>query len=104
MNNSVIADTRIPSHPGAILREDVLPTLGLSVTAFARSIHVSRQTVHGILAEKKGLTPEMALRVGKFLGNGPGLWLRMQQAYDLALIQKQMSTELESIHTAEHAA
>lgn len=104
MNNSLMTDTRIPSHPGAILREDVLPTLGLSITAFARSIHVSRQTVHGILAEKKGITPEMALRVGKFLGNGPGLWLRMQQAYDLAIIQRQISVELESIHTAEHVA
>ena len=93
---------RIPTHPGEILREDTLPALGISVTAFARGLHVSRQTVHGILAEQKGITPEMALRIGKYLGNGPGMWLRMQQAYDLAVAQQGLAEELETIRRASY--
>ncbi|MHB8621903.1 MAG: HigA family addiction module antitoxin [Sulfuricaulis sp.] len=77
------APKRRPTHPGAILREDVLPTMRISVSEFARRISVSRQVLHRILAESHGITPEMALRIGEFLGNGPELWLRLQQDYDL---------------------
>jgi addiction module HigA family antidote len=72
-----------PTHPGAILREDVFPTLGISVTEFARHLGVSRQTLHAVLSEKSGVTPELALRLGAFLGNGPQLWIGMQSKYDL---------------------
>ncbi len=75
--------SRPPTHPGEILREDVLPALGLTVTAFANRIGVSRQTAHAVLAEKTALTPEMAVRVGKLCGNGPGVWVRMQAALDI---------------------
>ncbi len=75
--------TRAPTHPGAILREDVLPALGIPVSRLAEAIGVSRQALHKVLSGKSGVTPEMAVRLGAFLGNGPGLWLRMQQAYDL---------------------
>ncbi|MGH8232630.1 MAG: HigA family addiction module antitoxin [Rhodanobacteraceae bacterium] len=54
---------RTPTHPGAILRDDVLPALGLSVAETARRLHVSRQTVHELLAERKSFTPEMALPI-----------------------------------------
>ena len=72
-----------PVHPGEILRDDVLPTLRLSVTEAARQLGVARQTLHRILAGSAAVTPEMAVRLGKFCGNGPGLWLRLQQTYDL---------------------
>ncbi|HEX7484859.1 MAG TPA: HigA family addiction module antitoxin [Vicinamibacterales bacterium] len=72
-----------PVHPGEILREDVLPALRLSVTAAARQLGIARQTLHRILAERAAVTPEMAVRLGKFCGNGPGVWLRLQQAHDL---------------------
>jgi addiction module HigA family antidote len=72
-----------PVHPGEILREDVLPTLRLSVTDAAKQLGVSRQTLHRILAERAAVSPEMAVRLGKFCGNGPGLWLRLQQTHDL---------------------
>jgi addiction module HigA family antidote len=72
-----------PSHPGALLREHVLPGLKMPVTAAAKHLGISRQTLHRILAEKASITPEMALRIGKFCGNGPGIWLRMQHAHDL---------------------
>jgi addiction module HigA family antidote len=74
---------RAPTHPGSILRDDVLPALGLSVSEAARQLGVSRQTLHRILAGRQSITPEMALRLGRFCGNGPGLWLRMQQEHDL---------------------
>src|SRR5689334_18528378 len=73
---------REPTHPGAILREDVLPAIGEPVAVVARQLGVTRQHVHRILAEKAPVTPEMAVRLGKFCGNGPGLWLRMQQTYE----------------------
>ena len=74
---------RPPTHPGAILRDDVLPTLKISVSEAARQLGVTRQTLHRIMAGSHAVTPEMAVRLGKFCGNGPVLWLRMQQAYDL---------------------
>ena len=55
---------RPPTHPGVILREDVLPSLGLSVSEAARQLRVSRQTLHRILAGTSGVTPEMAVRLG----------------------------------------
>jgi addiction module HigA family antidote len=88
-----------PTHPGAILREDVLPALDMSVTAAAMSLGVSRQALHAVLSEKVGVTPEMALRVGKFCGNGPGLWLRMQQARDLWHAEQTMAETLAAIPT-----
>jgi addiction module HigA family antidote len=86
--------TRPPTHPGAILREDVLPALGLSVSEAARQLGVTRQTLHRIMAEKSSITPEMAARLGRFCGNGPGLRLRMQQAYDLWRAERELADEL----------
>ena len=65
---------RPPVHPGKILREDVLPTLGLSVSEAARRLGISRQQLHRVLACTHPITTGMALRIGKFAGNGPGLW------------------------------
>ncbi len=88
---------RAPIHPGEILREDVLSCLGISVTEAARRLGVSRQQLHRILACTNPITPRMALRIGRFAGNGPGLWLRMQQNYDLWQAEQQMKEELSKI-------
>lgn len=90
---------RPPVHPGEILREDVLKNLGLSVSEAARRLGVSRQQLHRVLACTHPITTEMALRIGKFAGNGPGLWLRMQQAYDLWYAEHQMADELSKIES-----
>ncbi len=90
---------RPPVHPGEILREDVLPTLGLSVSEAARRLGISRQQLHRVLACTHPITTDMALRIGKFAGNGPGLWLRMQQAYDLWYAENRMKDELSEIET-----
>lgn len=89
---------RTPTHPGAVLREDVLPALGISISEFSRMIGVSRQQVHKILAEERGISPEMALRIGKFVGNGASLWATMQQQYDLWKAENALASELSSIH------
>ena len=91
-----------PSHPGAILRDDVLPALGLSVSETARQLRVSRQMLHSILSERSAVSPEMAVRLGRFCGNGPGLWLRMQVEYDLWHAERRLHGEVERIprHTA----
>jgi antitoxin HigA-1 len=74
---------RRPIHPAEILREDVLPALDLTKTELAAALGISRQTLHGILSERQPVTVEMAVRLGHVLGNGPGIWLRLQQAHDL---------------------
>ena len=88
---------RPPTHPGVILREDVLPALGLSISEAARQLRVSRQTLHRILAGSSAVSPEMAVRLGKFCGNGAGLWLRMQEAFDLWHAERRLAEELDKI-------
>jgi addiction module HigA family antidote len=94
---------RCPTHTGEVLREDVLPALGMSVTDVATALNVTRQTLHRVPAGTTAVTPEMALRLGKFCGNGPGLWLRMQAAYDLWHAERRLSGELAAIKTAKVA-
>jgi len=89
---------RAPTHPGALLRDEVLPEMGLSVAGAARRLRVSRQTLHRILAGTSAVTPEMALRLGRLVGNGPTLWLRMQEAHDLWHAEQKLGEELEKIH------
>ena len=96
---------RVPTHPGAVLREDVLPGLpGMSVSAFARSLGVSRQTLHAVLAERSGVSAEMALRLGTLLGNGAQLWLDMQTRFDLWQAEAKLHDELGQMKPLEQLA
>jgi addiction module HigA family antidote len=79
------------------VREDVLPELRLSVAETARQLRVPRQTLHRVLAGRAPVTAEIALRLGRFCGNGPDLWLRMQQAHDLWHARERLGAELETI-------
>jgi len=74
---------RRPTHPGATLREDVLPALRMTQTEFAERLGVSRLSVSELLHEKRALSPEMAARLAKLLRTTPESWLRMQEAVDL---------------------
>jgi addiction module HigA family antidote len=95
---------RMPTHPGAILREDVLPAIGEPVMNVAKKLGVTRQHLHRVLAERAAVSPDMALRLGKFCGNGPDLWLRMQQAYDLWHAERALRKEIAKIPTAKARA
>ncbi len=86
-----------PAHPGSILRDDVLPALSLSVSEAARQLRVSRQMLHAILSERSAVSPEMAVRLGRFCGNGSGLWLRMQVGHDLWHAKRKLHDELTRI-------
>lgn len=83
MSKSLRNPDRRPTHPGAILREDVLPSLRMTQKEFADRLGVSRLTVSDVLHEKRPVTADMAMRLGRLLGNGPEIWLRMQQAVDI---------------------
>jgi addiction module HigA family antidote len=74
---------RKPTHPGAVLREDVLPGLGWTQIELANRLMVSRQTVSQLLHEEKAVTAEMAIRISSAVGGTPESWLNMQQAVDL---------------------
>jgi addiction module HigA family antidote len=72
---------RKPTHPGAVLREDVLPALHMTQTELARRLGVSRLTVSELLLEKRGLSPEIAVPIGRLLNTTPESWLQMQEAF-----------------------
>lgn len=89
----------LATHPGEILREDVLPALGRPKTEIARLLKVSRQTLYDILNEEKPVTPQMALRLSRLLGTAPRFWLNLQDNHDLAKLGESMADELEAIPT-----
>lgn len=74
---------RRPTHPGEILREDVIPALGITQGEFARNLGVSRRTVNEILQEKRPVTVDTAHRLARSLGTSPDVWLGLQQDVDL---------------------
>jgi len=94
-----------PPHPGDTLRDDVLPALGLSVTDAATQLGVTRVALSRVLNARAGISPEMALRLERWLGveNGgrAGVWLGMQAAYDLWHAQKTAKATLNKIKPAK---
>lgn len=73
---------RCPTHPGEMLREDVIPATKQSKAAIARMLGISRQHLHDILAERKPVSAEVAVRLAKLFGNEALFWIRMQGAHD----------------------
>jgi addiction module HigA family antidote len=71
----------------------------MTVTAAAKKLGVSRQTLHAILSERSAVTPEMAVRLGKFCGDGPDIWLRMQMAHDLWQAKRDLAESVKQIPT-----
>ena len=74
---------RKPTHPGELIREDLLPETGMSQTQLARLMGVSRRTVSEIVNERRRVTPDIAFRLAKVFNSTPEMWLNMQQAVDL---------------------
>ena len=95
---------RKPTHPGEILREDVLPALEITQGDLAEKLGVSRRTVSEILHGRRPVTPDMAIRIGRFCGNGPELWLRMQAALDLWKLERRNATAYRRIAAYRKAA
>ena len=78
-----------PPHPGRIVRQECLEPLGLSVTAGAKALGVSRIALSEIVNERRGISPEMAIRLAKAFGSTPEAWAGMQLAYDMAQAMEQ---------------
>src|SRR5580704_2796950 len=72
-----------PVHPGEIIKEDILPSVGLTVTAAAKALGVSRQMLHDILAQRKPLSVVMCLKLSRLFGGSPEVWMGLQAAFDL---------------------
>jgi addiction module HigA family antidote len=92
-----------PAHPGEILREDVLPALGLSVPEAAAQLGVPNAALGVLLGGHVPVTAEMAVRLGKFCGNGAAFWLRLQASYDLWHAERELRAEVERIPDRAHA-
>jgi len=73
---------RCPTHPGELLRDDIIPATGRTKTEIASLLGISRQHLHDVLEQRKPVSPAVAVRLGKLFGDGAGIWVRMQAAYD----------------------
>lgn len=87
-----------PPHPGETLRDDVLPELGLTVTAAAAQLGVTRVALSRVLNGQAAISPEMALRIEKWLGVENGgradVWLAEQASYDLSQARKRFKSKV----------
>jgi antitoxin HigA-1 len=73
---------RCPTHPGELLRNEILPATGRTKSEIAQLLQISRQHLHDILEERKPVSPQIAARLGKLFGDGARVWLAMQANYD----------------------
>lgn len=92
-----------PMHPGALLRDQILPALGVSKTRLAENLKISRQTLYDILSEKAPVTAQMAVRLGKLCGNGPTIWVNLQSQWDIAQAERDLAGIIEQIPTLQKA-
>ena len=74
-----------PPHPGEVLREDILPMVGLSRTATAKRLGITPQRLSALLCEKRPMTADLAVRLGTFFGQGARYWLGLQMQHDIWL-------------------
>ena len=93
---------REPIHPGEILADE-LKELGMSAAELARQIKVPANRISQIISGKRSISADTALRLGKWFGNGPKIWLNLQQAYDLDVARLELGKDLEIIKTREAA-
>lgn len=95
-----------PPHPGETLREDVLPALGMSVTEAAAQLGVTRAALSRVLNGRASISPQMSLRLERWLGIEHGgrasVWLGMQAAFDLWHAQKNSRPALNRIKPVKH--
>lgn len=94
-----------PIHPGEILREEFLVPLGMSGNALSKALHVPATRINDIVLERRGVTPDTALRLARYFGGDAESWLKLQQAYDLKITakanMKMIEREISPLTTAE---
>ncbi len=92
-----------PMHPGELLREDIIPATGLTKTAVAERLHISRQSLYDILGGRQPVTANIALRLARLFDNEPGFWLNLQAAHDVAVLGAEMIDVLDQIKPVQAA-
>ena len=91
---------RIPNiHPGEVLREEFLLPMGISAYRLAKETGMPQTRISEIMRERRRITADTALRLGKYFGVSPRFWLGLQDDYDLEEEREAIEEELESIHT-----
>jgi len=96
-----IPTERVPFHPGEILLEEFLEPMGLSQRELADAIRVPYQRVNEIVNGRRGVTASTALRLAKYFGTSPGMWLNLQQRWDLYWVHREEAEEIEAVETRE---
>ena len=94
---------REPVHPGVILKEEFLEPLSITQTKLAKELHTSFRAINELVNQKRGVTTEMALRLSKYFGTTPYLWLNLQNQFDLYKIarkKKELLKEIEQVKAA----
>lgn len=82
-------------HPGEILLEDFLKPLGLTVNALALALRVPSNRLYAIVEGVRGISPDTALRLGRYFGTGPEFWLNLQNHYDLERAKDEIAETIE---------
>ena len=95
---------REPTHPGCILKEEFLTPLEITQSHLAKVLHTSFRAINELVNEKRGITVEMALRLSKYFGTSPQLWLNLQNQYDLYRVSKKKSELFEKVKPCEKVA
>lgn len=86
---------RVRTHPGEVLREEFMEPLGLSAHALAMALRVPATRIGEIVKERRGVSADTALRLGRYFGTTPEFWLNLQQAYDLSLARNQVGDNID---------
>ncbi|MCB1619594.1 MAG: HigA family addiction module antidote protein [Thiothrix sp.] len=86
-----------PVHPGEILREEYLKPLGMSASALAIALRVPAPKINDVVRERRGVTPDTALRLARYFGGDAQSWLNLQTAYELKLAEPALASDLDAI-------
>lgn len=92
-----------PAHPGEVLKDGVFADGKVTVTEAAQALGVTRVALSRVLNGRAAVSAEMAVRLGKWLGTGPEVWINMQAQYDLSRAEHALRTQVKRIHTLAHA-
>ena len=85
-----------PVHPGEVLREDFLKPLSMSAHALSKALHVPAGRVNDIVLERRGVSPDTALRLARFFGGDALSWLNLQQMHDLKVTEQAVARQIEA--------
>ena len=85
-----------PIHPGEILREEFMVPLHLNANKLALALHVPAPSIYDIVKEERGISPEMALRLGYVFGTTPDFWLNLQSEFDLRVVRNQKEAKVKN--------